>query len=169
MESLFLSLTAFHIPPTIVDVKTIGTVLLAVFGSFLFLFFIGAAGKLLLWGGIVAGVLGIGRFLLKDYSVKSAVLESLDVATKRQKKKSKQKVRNLDMAVLSAARKNDGIVSPVDVAMEAECKLDRARKQLDQMVDKGHVELHATKSGSMVYVIPSLLTKYGREELEPLA
>ena len=149
--------------------KTIGIVLLAVFGSFLFLFLIGAAGKLLLWGGVIAGVLGIGRLLLKDYSVKSAVYQSIDIAKKKQKKKAKQKVKNLDMAVLSAARKKDGIVYPADVAMEAECKLDRAKKQLDQMVDKGHAELHPTKNGNMVYVIPSLLTKYGRDELEPLA
>ncbi|MDD9986581.1 MAG: hypothetical protein OXQ31_09945 [Spirochaetaceae bacterium] len=148
--------------------KTIGIVLLAVFGSFLFLFLIGVAGKVLLWGGIIVGVFGVGRLLLKDFSVKSAVYESLDVARKRQKKNSNKKVRNLDIAVLSAARKNDGMVSPADVAMEAECKLDRARKQLDQMVDKGHVELRATKSGNTVYVIPSLLTKYGQEELEPL-
>ena len=76
--------------------------------------------------------------------------------------------KSLELTVLSVAKEKGGIISAVDVAMEAESEIDKAKEQLDAMVDKGHAEFHLTKTGNTVYVIPSMLTEERRDELEPM-
>ena len=70
-------------------------------------------------------------------------------------------VKSLERAIVKCAMVLDGAVSPADVvATYTEWGMDEVRDRIKIMVDKGHIEMRATKSGSppVVYVIPEFLT-----------
>ena len=70
-------------------------------------------------------------------------------------------VKSLERAIVKCAMVSDGMVSPADVvAAYTDWGMDEVRDRIKVMVDKGHVEMRATKSGAppVVYVIPEFLT-----------
>ena len=74
---------------------------------------------------------------------------------------------NLENQILEAARSRGGLVTPADVSMETGCNLDKAKQELDDLVNRGHVELRVRRNGNLVYAFPSLLGAEQREDLEP--
>ncbi|MDR2073397.1 MAG: TM2 domain-containing protein [Spirochaetaceae bacterium] len=56
--------------------------------------------------------------------------------------------------ILKTARDNQGIITPGDLALEADIPIEEAKKLLDAMVSKGFAELRVRRSGTVVYVIP---------------
>ena len=65
---------------------------------------------------------------------------------------------------MACAKKEKGIVTPAAMVATARASdrvtLDVAQRQLDYMVQKGDLELHASESGvpPLVYVVPEFLT-----------
>ena len=74
---------------------------------------------------------------------------------------------NLESQILETARSQGGIVTPADVAIETACNLDKAKQELDDLVNRGHVEMRVRRNGTLVYAFPSLLGAEQREDLEP--
>ena len=77
----------------------------------------------------------------------------------------------LQRVVLACAKKEKGIVTPAAVVASSIAR-DRvtmavAQRQLDWMVQNGHIEPHATESGvpPLVYVVPEFLTDATRRQI----
>jgi len=59
---------------------------------------------------------------------------------------------SLESVILRTAKRNDGIATPSEVALEGERSLDEAKKALDKLVEKGYAELRVSrKNGGLVY------------------
>ncbi|MDR0557535.1 MAG: NINE protein [Treponema sp.] len=67
------------------------------------------------------------------------------------------RVSGVEHAILKIAKQNHGILSPSDVALSAGISLDQAKKELDDMVSKGYVEMRVRKTGGIAYAIPDML------------
>ena len=75
---------------------------------------------------------------------------------------------SLERQTLAAARARNGVLTPTDVSIDAECELDKAKQLLEDLVQRGHAEIRSTRDGDLVYAFPSVLGEKQREELEPL-
>ena len=61
---------------------------------------------------------------------------------------------SVEKAILRVARKNRGLVSPGEVALESDFTIDEARKALEAMATKGLAEMRIRQSGLIVFVFP---------------
>lgn len=59
-----------------------------------------------------------------------------------------------EKVVLRLARQNKGVVSPGEIALEADIPIEDARKVLDKLVGSGVAELRVRSSGVVVYFLP---------------
>lgn len=73
------------------------------------------------------------------------------VHTKKTEKESSERT------ILRIARKNRGMVSASEVALEANIPLEEAKKALDLLTNKGFAELRVRSSGSLVYTFPEFM------------
>ncbi|MDR2211419.1 MAG: TM2 domain-containing protein [Spirochaetaceae bacterium] len=64
------------------------------------------------------------------------------------------KKENPERIVLRTAKNNRGIITPGDLALEADIPMEEAKKLLDGMVAQGFAELRVRQTGTVVYVIP---------------
>jgi TM2 domain-containing membrane protein YozV/predicted transcriptional regulator len=71
---------------------------------------------------------------------------------------------SVERSILKLARKNKGILTTSELALEAEISIDEARKNLDALVSKGIMELRVRRSGTLVYTLPEMMD--GDEPLE---
>jgi TM2 domain-containing membrane protein YozV len=71
---------------------------------------------------------------------------------------------SVERTILKLAKKNKGILTTSEVALEANVSIDDAKKNLDTLLNKGIAELRVRKSGTLVYVIPEMADR--DEELE---
>lgn len=61
---------------------------------------------------------------------------------------------SLQRTILRTAKKNRGIATPSEVALEADVSLEEAKAALEKLVTKGFAELRVRKSGAIVYSFP---------------
>ncbi len=59
-----------------------------------------------------------------------------------------------EKTALRIARKNSGIVSPGELALEGDISVEEARNALDKLVTSGTAELRVRTSGVVVYFFP---------------
>jgi hypothetical protein len=71
-----------------------------------------------------------------------------------------EKPRSVEQTILHAAKANDGVVTPTEVALAANISLDEAKTVLERLAEKGFAEVRVRKSGLIVYVIPDLTDEY---------
>jgi hypothetical protein len=64
---------------------------------------------------------------------------------------------SVERIILKLAKSNKGIVAISDVALEANISVDDAKKDLEELVNKGFVEMRVRKTGAIVYVIREYL------------
>jgi predicted transcriptional regulator len=79
---------------------------------------------------------------------RSAFSGSHDLPGKKRKKTSPEQV------VLQLARKNRGVVTPGEVALNSDMSMDNANEYLEKLVAKGFAEMRIRKSGSIAYCFP---------------
>ncbi len=73
----------------------------------------------------------------------------------------------VEHVILRTAKKNRGVATPAEVALEGGISTDEARQHLDSLVDKGVAELRVRRAGgSLVYVLPDFLDPGVEESLE---
>ncbi|MFQ3547024.1 MAG: TM2 domain-containing protein [Termitinemataceae bacterium] len=64
---------------------------------------------------------------------------------------------NIERVILRLAKKNKGIVSASEVALESSTSIEEAKKALEKLVDQGVSELRVRKSGTLVYTFPEFM------------
>ena len=73
---------------------------------------------------------------------------------------------SIERIILRTAKKNSGIASPAEVALEGDISLDDAKKHLEQLVSKGFAEVRVSKSGKLLYVFPDFVPHQPKSTLE---
>ncbi len=78
---------------------------------------------------------------------------------------AKQK-ESIEKVILRTAKKNKGVISPGEVALEGDITMDEAKKYLDKLTAQGYIEMKIRKSGIIAYTFPEFLQ--GDEEFEDI-
>lgn len=73
---------------------------------------------------------------------------------------------SIERVILRTAKKNNGIATPAEVALEGGIPLDGAKENLEKLVTKGFAEMRVTKSGSIVYLFQDFTTEETERKLE---
>ena len=73
---------------------------------------------------------------------------------------------SIERIILRTAKKNSGIATPAEVALEADISLDEAKKNLEQLVSKGFAEVRVSKSGNLVFMFRDFATDDVERNLE---
>jgi hypothetical protein len=73
---------------------------------------------------------------------------------------------SIERVILRTAKKNNGIATPAEVALEGNTSLDRAKKNLEKLVEQGYCEMRVSKSGTIVYLFTDFLTDETERKLE---
>jgi len=68
--------------------------------------------------------------------------------------------------ILKAAKRNEGVVSPGEIALQADITIDKAKSLLEKLVEEGYADLRVKKTGMLVYVFPEFLSEEKSNELE---
>jgi TM2 domain-containing membrane protein YozV/predicted transcriptional regulator len=71
---------------------------------------------------------------------------------------------SVERTILHTAKRNAGIVTPSEIALDAGISLEDAKKALDALVKQGIAELRVRKSGNLVYTLPDFM--HAEEDLE---
>lgn len=58
----------------------------------------------------------------------------------------------IERTILRVARKNKGVVTPGEVALEGDCSLDEAKRALEKLAASGSAEMRVRASGVVAYV-----------------
>ena len=64
---------------------------------------------------------------------------------------------SLERTILRVAKKNAGIATPSEVALEADVSIEDAKSALEKLVSKGFAELRVRKSGAIVYTFTEFM------------
>jgi predicted transcriptional regulator len=64
---------------------------------------------------------------------------------------------NTERVILRLAKQNRGILTPTEVALEANISIEEAKKDLEALVSKGFAEIRVRKSGTIVYTLPEMM------------
>ena len=64
------------------------------------------------------------------------------------------KKESLEKVILRTAKKNKGIATPGEVALEGDIPIEEAKKYLEKLVSGGYAEMKIRKSGVIAYVFP---------------
>ncbi len=83
----------------------------------------------------------------------SSVLPELEAM----KAKVKREKENPEQVILRTAKKNKGLVTPGEVALEGNIPIQEARKNLDELAVKGFIEMRVRQSGTVVYTFPEFM------------
>ena len=70
---------------------------------------------------------------------------------------------SLERVILRTAKKNSGIITPGEVALEGNISIEEAKKSLDGLAGKGFAELRVKNSGVVVYTFPEFMD-HGEDE-----
>ena len=73
---------------------------------------------------------------------------------------------SIERVILKTAKKNGGLATPAEVALEGDISLDGAKKHLEQLVTKGFAEVRVSKAGNLVYVFSDFATEDVERNLE---
>lgn len=73
---------------------------------------------------------------------------------------------SIERVILKTAKKNNGLATPAEVALEGNIDLDGAKKHLEQLVSKGFAEVRVSKAGNIVYVFSDFTTEDVERNLE---
>ena len=74
---------------------------------------------------------------------------------------------SVEQIILKTAKKNKGVVSPSEIALEAEIPLEKAKKNLENLAENGYADLRVTKSGVIVFVFPDFMRDQPSQDFEP--
>lgn len=78
----------------------------------------------------------------------------------------KKREENIEKYILRSAKSNRGYTTPSEVALESDVSIERARHSLDYLVSKGFAEMKVSKTGTIVYYIPDILTAEPEDSFE---
>lgn len=74
---------------------------------------------------------------------------------------------SIEQIILRTAKRNNGVVSPSEIALEAGIPIEKARKHLEDLAENGYADLRVTKAGVIVFVFPDF-NRSGEQEFESM-
>ena len=69
-----------------------------------------------------------------------------------------------EKVILRTAKKNKGIATPGEVALEGDITMEEAREYLEKLVVQGYAEMKIRKSGAIAYLFPEFAGDQGEFE-----
>lgn len=85
-----------------------------------------------------------------------AAMDALDAMKQRS-----VPAESIERVILRTAKKNRGIATASEVALEGDIPIDKAKKYLEKLAQDGHAELKITKEGVIVYLFPEFRVSDG--------
>ena len=73
---------------------------------------------------------------------------------------------NIEQVILKTAKRNNGIATPSEVALNSGLSLEEVKKQFEKLASGGYVEMRVTKAGGIVYLIKDFVTDESSLDLE---
>lgn len=70
---------------------------------------------------------------------------------------SSAKRESIEQIILKTAKKNNGVATPSEVALEGNIPVDKAKEALEKLVSKGFAEMQVRKSGVVAYCFPEFM------------
>lgn len=130
-------------------------------------FYLGRIGTGLLWF-FTGGLAGIGGLfdlfyiptMVREENLRRGYRSALDsdthfsISTPRRESQPKD---SLEKVILRTAKKNKGVATPGEVALEGDIPIEEAKKALEALVSEGFAEMRIRKSGIIAYVFPEFL------------
>lgn len=75
---------------------------------------------------------------------------------------------SIEKVILKSAKQNGGLTTPSEVALQSDVSIEEARKALDYLASKGFAEVRISKSGSIAYYFPDILTPDSAQSYEEI-
>ena len=103
---------------------------------------------------------------VREANLKQALIQQLNSGTPRNRQVNWRNVDDgkshivnhpkdsVERIILKLAKKNKGVLTVSEVALEANISVDEAKKNLELLTKKGFTEIRVRKNGVIVYVIP---------------
>ena len=133
---------------------------------------------------VTAGCVFIGNILdivqipqlVRDANMKlkqreMSLLQRADVAEgeiTRRELEYRSREESIEKYILRSAKKNRGYTTPSEVALESGVPIEEAQKSLDYLVSKGFAEMKVSKTGTIIYHFPDILTGADSHDYEDL-
>ncbi|UCF97581.1 MAG: TM2 domain-containing protein [Spirochaetaceae bacterium] len=136
-------------------------------------FYLGRFGTGLLWL-FTGGLAGIGGLfdlfyiptMVRDENLKLGYRNVLtadpDILVRRVDPSPKE---TLEKIILRTAKKNRGVATPAEVALEGDIPIEEAKKALEKLVSGGYADIRVRKTGAIVYVFTEFLEDDQFEEM----
>ena len=122
-------------------------------------FYLGKTGTGLLWlmtGGIAMMGSVYDFFTLpgqvREANFRIAYRESLLSGQGGMRNVTEAPRESVERTILRVARKNKGVVTPGEVALEGDCSIDEAKQALEKLAASGSAEMRIRASGVVAYV-----------------
>ncbi|MBN2531469.1 MAG: TM2 domain-containing protein [Spirochaetales bacterium] len=77
-----------------------------------------------------------------------------------------KKKESIEKIILKTAKKNDGIVTSSEVALNGEISLDQAKEYLEKLAKKGFAEMRVKKNGVIVFCFPEFMQETRTSDFE---
>jgi TM2 domain-containing membrane protein YozV/predicted transcriptional regulator len=77
-----------------------------------------------------------------------------------------QQRETIEHTILRVAKKNRGVATPAEVALDGNFTTDEAKEYLEKLVSTGIAEVRVRRSGQLVYVLPDFLDEETNSEFE---
>ena len=130
-------------------------------------FYLGRFGTGLLWL-FTGGLFGIGALfdlfyiptMVRDENLKlgyrNALYPDRDFVVSERRVEPRTR-ESLEKVILRTAKKNGGVATPGEVALEADIPIEEAKKALEKLVSGGYADIRVRKTGAIVYVFTEFL------------
>ncbi len=104
--------------------------------------------------------------LKKKYRLAMDIERNRGYSMKIADKRPRVKKESLERIILKTAKKNSGLVTPSEVALEGDISIEDAKKQLEKLVTKGFAEMRVRKNGTIVYLFTDFASDNTYTDLE---
>lgn len=72
---------------------------------------------------------------------------------------NQKKKESIELVILKTAKKNNGIITPGEVALNGDISIDQAKDYLEKLTTKGYAEMRIKTNGVIVYCFPEFMTE----------